>query len=185
MKTTLFGLAALLLTVSAAQAVVIGNFPGLDELIKQSDAIVILRIDHQADLRSIPDTLYATHDCYVYQTLKGNIPANKRIRLQLMDTHASFVTPFARFSTHLMCLTTQHGADDRTTFRTIPFRGANVRLSPTGHEKRPTGKTVADQIRSILQRTTDYNQKQHEQQQAFMKQMITGTAESRDAPAGK
>ena len=179
MKRTMFVLAAIGLMVSAAHAVMIGFFPGLDELIKKADAIVILRVDHHVDVRSSP-TLYTTHDCYVYQTLKGDIPTNKRIRLRLMDTRTSFATPFALHSTHLMFLTKKRTPSEPTNFRTIEFRGANVRLPPIGHEKKPEGKTIADQIRSVLQRAADKNKKEHEKEQAFLNQMIKGTAEPTD-----
>ena len=184
MKKAIFGVAAILITVSSAQAVEIGFFPGLDELIKKADAIVILRVDHHVDVRSSP-TLYTTHDGYIYRTLKGDIPANKRIRLQLMDTRTSFATPFALHSTHLMFLTKKRTPNEPTDFRTIEFQGANVRLPPTGHEKKPKGKTVADQIRSVLQRAADHNKKKHEKEQAFLNQMIKGTAEPTDAPDKK
>ena len=176
MKKAMFGVAAILITVSAAHAVEIGFFPGLDELITKADAIVILRVDHHVDLRS-STTLYTTHDCYVYQMLKGRIPTNKRIRLQLMDTRTSFATPFALHSTHLMFLTKKLTPNEPTDFRTIEFRGANVSLPPTGHENPPEGKTIADQLLSVLRRAADYNKKKHEKEQAFLKQMLGGTAE--------
>lgn len=184
MKKAMFGVAAILITVSAAHAVEIGFFPGLDELITKADAIVILRVDHHVDLRS-STTLYTTHDCYVYQMLKGRIPTNKRIRLQLMDTRTSFATPFALHSTHLMFLTKKRTPNEPTDFRTIEFRGANVRLPPTGHEKKLKGNTVANQIRSVLQHAADHNKKKYETEQAFLNQMIIGTAEPTNAPDKK
>ena len=174
----------ILLTASLAHAVLIGFFPGLDKLIERADAIVILRVDrHVTDFGS--PTLYSTHDCYIYQTLKGNIPPNKTIRLQLMDTRTSFVTPYAILSTHLMFLTKKRTGDEPTDYRTIEFRGANTRLTPFGHEEMPAGKTTKDQITSLLKRTVEYNEKQHDEEQTFLKQMIKGTAEPTDAPDKK
>src|SRR5262245_4581136 len=109
---------AIVLLASVARAVLIGNFPGLDKLIDQADAIVILRIDHDVSSGRSP-TLYSTHDCYIYQTLKGEIPADKTIRLQLMDTRTEFVTPFALSSTHLMFLAKKRTANELTDYRTI------------------------------------------------------------------
>ena len=101
---------AIVLTPVLVCAVLIGNFSGLDKLIDTADAIVILRVDrHVTDFGS--PTLRSTHDCYVYQSLKGNIPLNKTIRLQLMDTGTSSVTPYAIGSTHLMFLAKQYGPD--------------------------------------------------------------------------
>lgn len=170
---------AVVLLASAARAVLIGYFPGLDELINKSDAIVILRVDQDVTSGRSP-TLYSIHDCYIYQTLKGDIPASKTIRLQLMDTRTEFVTPFASSSTHLMFLTKKRNANELTDYRTIEFQGANVRLSPFGHEKKPGGKTVKDQITSLLKTTVEYNQKQHEKEQAFLGQLIKGEPLDKD-----
>ena len=97
-------LLGILFTGSRAHAVRIGDFPGLDELVAKADAVVILRVDHHVDVQSNP-TLYTTHDCYICQTLKGDVPSGKTSRLRLMDTRNSFVTPYAIHSTHLMFLT--------------------------------------------------------------------------------
>ena len=175
---------AVVLAALLAHGVPIGFFPGLDELTERADAIVILRVDrHVTDFGS--PTLYSTHDCYIYQTLKGDIPANETIRLQLMDTRTSFTTPYAMRSTHLMFLTKKRTADEPTDYRTIEIRGANIRLSPFGHEKMPSGKTTKDQITSLLKGTVEYNQKQHHKEQTFLKLMIKGTAEPMDVPGKK
>ena len=168
------------LAASRADGVEIGFFPGLDELIEKADAIVILRVDrHVTDFGS--PTLYSTHDCYIYQTLKGDIPANQSIRIQLMDTRTAFVPPYAINSTHLMFLTKKRTPNEPTDYRTIEFRGANVRLSPFGHENMPAGKTTAERITSLLKGAVQYNKKQHEKEEAFLKQAIKGTAEQTDA----
>lgn len=161
---------------STAHAVEIGYFPGLEKLVSKCDAIVILRIDrHVTDFGS--PTLYSTDDCYVYQTLKGDIPTGKILRFQLMDTRSSFVTPYAIFSTHLMFLTKKRSENEPTEYRTIEFRGANIRLTPFGHEKMPAGKTIEDQIRSLFKSTIEGNEKEYEKEQDFLGMMLKGTAE--------
>ena len=178
-KSIAIGVVAIIIVSAIAHAVLIGFFPGLDELIEKSDVIVILRVDrHVTDFGS--DTLYSTHDCYVYQTLKGDIPTKKTIRLQLMDTRTSFVTPYAIHSTHLMFLTKKRTPDEPTDYRTIEIRGANIRLTPFGHEKMPSGKTTKDQIKSLLKRTVEYNNKEHDKEQTFLNQMIEGATEPKD-----
>jgi hypothetical protein len=179
MKKAILIVAGVILTAVAADAVMIGFFPGLDQLIEKADAIVILRVDKHVTGFGSP-TLYSTHDCYVYQTLKGDIPTNQIIRLQLMDTRSSFVTSYAILSTHLMFLTKKRTPDEPTDYRTIEFRGANTRLTPFGHEKMPDGETIRDQVADVLRRTVEYNKKQHEEEQAFLNQMIKGTAEPTD-----
>jgi hypothetical protein len=79
-----------------------------------------------------------------------------------------------------MFLTKKRTPDEPTDYRTIEFRGANTRLTPFGHEKMPDGKTIRDQVADILKRTVEYNKKQHEEEQAFLNQMIQGTAEPTD-----
>ena len=91
------------LVTTTVNAVEVGYYPGLRKLVDKADAIVILRIDrHLSDFGS--PKLYSTHECYIYQTLKGNIPPNSKINLQLMDTRVNFRTPYAWLSTHLMFL---------------------------------------------------------------------------------
>ena len=178
-KSVAIAVVAIMLVSALAHAVLIGFFPGLDELIEKSDAIIVLRVDrHVTDFGS--PTLYSTHDCYVYQTLKGDIPTNKTVRLQLMDTRTSFVMPYAIYSTHLMFLTKKRTPNEPTDYRTIEIRGANIRLTPFGHEKMPAGKTTKDQIKSLLKRTVEYNNKEHDKEQTFLNQMIEGATEPKD-----
>lgn len=160
---------------SAAHAVLIGFFPGLDELIRKADAIVVLRVDRSLGDFESP-TLYSTHDCYIYQTLKGDIATGKRIRLRLMDTSTAFVSPYANFSTHLMFLTRKRSEDEPTEYRTLEVRGANIRLSPFGHEKLPEGADAKEQITSLLRTPFEYNEQQHDKEQAFLEQVMNGSA---------
>ena len=169
LRTTVF--AAVMILPSTAIAVLIGPCPGVDELIRKSDAVVVLRIDDHIDTRQNP-TLYTTHECYIYQTLKGDIPAGKRIRLRLMDTRTSFVTPFARSSTHLMFLTKKRTPNEPTEFRTIEFQGANIRLSPFGHEKMPKGKTIEDQVKGLVKDALKYRRKQYKKEREFLKSVL-------------
>src|SRR6267143_3902026 len=104
MMKRLIILSSVLVASTSCFAVMIGNFPGLAELIDKADAIVILRVDQHVGLTGSP-TLYTTHKCLIYQSLKGDIPTNTWVMLQLMDTRTSFVSPFAPYSTHLMFLT--------------------------------------------------------------------------------
>ena len=169
LRTTVF--AAIMILPSTAIAVEIGSFPGIDKLIRKSDAVVILRIDHHIDTRPNP-TLYTTHECYIYQTLKGGIPAGKRIRLRLMDTRTSFVTPYAHSSTHLMFLTKKRTPNEPTEFRTIEFKGANIRLSPLGHEKMPKGKTIEDKVKGLIKDALEYRRKQYKKEREFLESLL-------------
>jgi hypothetical protein len=157
----------LLLSVGVCHAVAIGDFPGLRKLIERADAIVILRVDDHINYQPGP-TLYTTHSCFIYQTLKGDIPKETRIPLQLMDTRSEFVTPFALLSSHLMFLAKKRSEDEPTEYRTIEFVGANVVLSPFGHEKMPAGDTLEDKIRTLVRESIRYWDAQRNAEKKFL-----------------
>ncbi|MGV3756386.1 MAG: hypothetical protein ACO1QS_13475 [Verrucomicrobiota bacterium] len=157
-------LLSLLLCAGAAQAVMIGFFPGMDKLIEQADNIVILRIDRQVTPYDSLNQI-GTYDCLILQTLKGEIPAGKNIQLQLRDTRHFNFAPHEKYSTHLMFL---------SNGRSLSIMGANIRLSPLGHEKMPAGETTKERINSLLQSTIAYNQQQLAKEQEFLKLMIKG-----------
>ncbi len=164
-----------------ARAVMIGHCPGLKKLIDTADAIVVLRIDrHLSDFGS--PTLYSTHECYIYQTLKGDIPTNARINLQLMNTEGSFATPYAQGSTHLMFLMKKAREDEPTEYRTLTFKGAQTLLSPLGQEKVPEGKTIEDKVKKLIKNAIAYQAKEHEKRQAFLKSLLS-EKEAAEPPA--
>ncbi len=171
--TRLLGITLVLWTANL-RGVMIAPFPGLDKLIHEADAIVILRVEKQlTDLWS--PTLYTTYQCYIYQTLKGDIPAGKRIRLQLMDARISFVTPYTPFSTHLVFLTRKRTPDEPTDYRSLEIQGANVRISPFGNEKLPPEQSIKEKIQTLLTRASEYNKKEYEKEQAHLNRMRTIT----------
>jgi len=176
MNRRLVAVSILLLIVIApfvARAVPIGHCPGLKKLIDTADAIVVLRIDrHLSDFYD--PTFYSSHECYVYQTLKGGIPKNARINLRLMNTEASFATPYAHGSTHLMFLMKKAREDEPTEYRTLTFKGAQMLLSPLGHEKAPEGKTVEDKVKKLIKDAIDYQAKEHDKRQTFLKSLLGG-----------
>lgn len=179
-RKTCLTVAALLLIIAAvsARGVPIGNYPGLKKLIHAADAIVVLRIDRHLSGFGSP-TFYSTHECYIYQTLKGDIPKNARIKLRLMNTDGSFATPYAHGSTHLMFLMKRATKDEPTEYRTMTFKGAQVLLSPLGHEKAPEGRTLEDKVRKLIKDAIAYQAREHEKRQKFLKAMVAqeGTAE--------
>ena len=175
---------ALLLSIIApfiAWAVPIGYCPGLDKLIDAADAVVVLRIDrHLSDFNS--RTFYSTHECYIYQTIKGDIPENASISLQLMNTEGSFATPYAHGSTHLMFLMKRATEDEPTEYRTLTFKGAQTLLSPLGHEKAPEGKTIKDNVTKLIKDAIAYQAQEHEKRQEFLKSLFL-EKEAADPPA--
>ena len=156
---------------STAIAVEIGSFPGLRKLIDEADAIVILRIDRNVDTESPESriTFYTTHDCYIYQSLKGNLLTGQTVRLRLLVTQGSLSgTPWALLSTHLIFLTKKRSLDEPTDYRTIEVQGAHIRLSPLGHESMPEGKTLKDKIRSLVSNSMKFSQDEERSQRRFL-----------------
>ncbi|MHC4353570.1 MAG: hypothetical protein ACYS0H_12740 [Planctomycetota bacterium] len=170
-KFIVVGMLSVLFTSLVAWAVPIGHYPGLKKLIGSADAIVILRIDRHLSGFGSP-TFYSTHECYIYQTIKGDIQANTRMNLRLMNTDASFASPYAHGSTHLMFLMKRATKDEPTEYRTITFKGAQILLSPLGHEKAPTGKTIYQKVRNVISDAIAYQAKEHEKKQKFLKTML-------------
>src|SRR4051812_6536518 len=97
----LITLSIVFMITAPASGAPIGNFPGLEALVDKADAIVILRIDRHLQPNVDPNLL-STHECFIYQTLKGDIPKETKITLRLMDTRTSFASPFALLSSHLV-----------------------------------------------------------------------------------
>ena len=158
--------------ILVAYAVPIGGPPPkLAKLIDMSDAIVILRIDRHLSGFGSP-TFYSTHECFIYQTIKGCILKNTRIKLQLMNTEGSFATPYAWGSTHLMFLMKKATEDEPTEYRTVTVNGAQILLSPLGHEKSPEGKTIEEKVKNLIKDAILYQAKEHEKKQKFLKAMI-------------
>ena len=172
----------LLLAPLMTRAVPIGYYPGLKKLIETADAIVILRIDrHLSDFNS--PTLYSLHQCYIYQTLKGDIPKDARIELRLMNTEGSLVSPYAHGSAHLMFLMKKAAEDEPTEYRTLTFKGAQIALSPLGHEKAPPGETIEQKIRNVIQGAIAYEAEQYAKKKRFLKGMV-GQEEAVKGDAG-
>jgi len=170
-----------LLVTLVSNAVPIGYYPGLKKLIDSADAIVILRIDrHLSGFGSA--THYSTHECFIYQTIKGDIPKNTRIKLQLMNTEGSFATPYAWGSTHLMFLMKKAAEDEPTDYRTLTFKGAQILLSPLGHEKTPEGKTIEQKVKKLIKNAIAYQAEEHQKRQKFLKTML-GQREDRKSSA--
>ncbi len=165
-------IAIFLIITGSAWAVVIGYFPGIQKLINKADAIVILRIDSHIKYRRFLDEVYTTHSCYIYQSLKGDIPINKRIKLDLLNTRAKFVPPFDLGSTHLMFLTKKRSKDEPTDYRTIEYIGANIILSPFNHEKIPKGKTIKDKIKNLIKKSIKYKKQEMDKELAFLNSLL-------------
>lgn len=146
--------------------------PKILDLIKYSDAIVILRIDDNIAGIGAPD-FYSTHLCYIYQTLKGNIPEGQRIILRLSDSPHAFATVYAGGSTHLIFLIKKLSEREPTEYRSLMTDGAQILVSPLGQERAPEGATLEDQIRNVIKGAIAYQTEKHEKKMEFLNAMLS------------
>jgi hypothetical protein len=164
--------ASLIAMVCSAQAVMIAPFPGLPKMIEEAYAIAIIRVDEH--LKASPGSdLRTTHRCYVYQSLKGNLPKSERVVLSLIDTRTSFVSPFSIGSTHLAFLSTNQIGGE-STFRNMQYEGSILRLSPFGHESEPDGWDLERKIKILLERSIAYRDREQQREKELFLAAITG-----------
>jgi hypothetical protein len=164
-------LATLLFACTVCFAEKISPFPGLPKLMEEADAIVILRVEE--DLERYPSpVLYRTYKCCIHQTLKGDIQAVSRIALDLLDTRTRMEPPFAPWSTHLMFLRKKEGHNLVSDYRTLAYEGANIRLSPFGHEKLPDGNTILERIQHLIRKAIEYWDDQQKKEDEFLLKML-------------
>lgn len=163
MKTLLKTVITLLVAATATcHAVLIGVFPGLDKAIEQADTIAIIRIDEHIQ-PAADSNLITRHQCFVYQTLKGDLKPGQRLPLDLLDTRTSFVSPFPLRSSHLVFL-----SKSGTGYRNLHFEGSIFRLSPFGNEKLPAGDTTQAKIKVLVERSIAYWNKEWKKEQEFL-----------------
>jgi hypothetical protein len=164
--------ASLIVTVCSAHAVTIAPFPGLPKMIEEADAIVIIRVDEHIKVSPGPD-LRTRHRCYVYQSLKGNLPESERVFLSLIDTRTSFVSPFSIGATHLAFLSTNEIGGE-STFRNLQYEGSILRLSPFGHESEPDGWNLERKIKILVERSIAYWDREQQREKELSLAVITG-----------
>ncbi|HEX8463610.1 MAG TPA: hypothetical protein VF627_03245 [Abditibacterium sp.] len=137
-----------------SQALTIGYYPGLDALIKEADIIAIIRVE--SSTLTIEPNGWIRPNCYVYQTLKGDLKAQTNLPLSLngaVSVNSSFSgDAFAPMTTHLVFLDASRSI--------ICREGSDVPLSPLGNETKPAGKTLKAQIQTLIRRYKTYRDAQ-------------------------
>jgi hypothetical protein len=159
---------ALMMTTNAAFAMLVGNFPGLPQLVDKADAIVVLRVDDELG-PPLPFADGRRVSCYVYQVLKGNIMPGTTTPMLLINMRPGLVTPFARGSTHLMFLTK---SDGDTPYQTLMYDGANIAVSPLGQEKPPQGRSVVDKVRAVIEASIQYRKQSTAEEIDYLNKLI-------------
>jgi hypothetical protein len=168
MKPILFAIVAIALhcgAIATCRAVIIVPFPGLEKAIQQSDAVAIIRIDRNLDAGIVGPYLMSKHDCYIYQSLKGNLKAREVVQMSLYDME-SMASSFPRGSSHLVFLQYRSGV-----WMTCRFKRPTVRLAPLGNEKVPEGESIEAKIKVLLERSVKYWEEQWRNEREFMESL--------------
>jgi hypothetical protein len=166
MKKLLLGLGLILLTAVNSHAMLFGGFPGLEPLVASADAIVVLRIE--ACINQNQEGEESTYRCLIFQTLKGDLPREKEVVLQLFDPEFHMMSPLNPGSTHLVFLVKKRSPDESADYRALERVGAVLTLSPFANEKMPEGKTVVEQVQTLVRRAKDYWNDQQTKENALM-----------------
>jgi hypothetical protein len=179
-KCVAVGLLLLFMSLNA-EAFLVGSFLGLSKLIDAADAIVILRIDsHPPDFNN--PTPFSTHECFIYQTLKGDIPKDSVIKIKLRDTELNMVTPYTQGSIHLMFLVKQQIENEPVKYWTLSIQGANTLLSPLGQEKMPEGATIEEQVSNLIKEAAVYQTDEYWKKQRILSGMLNYKEDTRNRP---
>lgn len=155
-------------------ATIIGDFDSLDALITRADAIAVIRIDsHIGEKDRLHIDIASTpHTCYVYQTLKGDIPVGKAVPMRLADTSFAFREAFRLSSTHLVFLR-KHSKDDKgIEYDSLLWQGANLEVSPFGNEKALTGKPVKLRIQMLVKTYREYRLQEAKREDKLLNKVL-------------
>jgi hypothetical protein len=170
MKKLLLGLGFIVLTAVNCHAILIGKFPGLDPLVAEADAIVVLRIE--ACINQSLEGEESTYRCLIFQTLKGDVPREKEIVLQLFDPEFHLMSPLTPGSTHLVFLVKKRSPDEPADYRALETVGAVLTLSPFDNEKMPEGKTITEQVQSLVRQSKKYWNDEQTKENALMDNIL-------------
>ena len=168
MLKLLSGCLVWMVSTTAACAMLVGNFPGLPQLVDKADAIVVLRVDDELGA-PLPFADGRRVSCYVYQVLKGDITPGTTMPMLLINMRPGLVTPFARGSTHLMFLAK---SGDDTPYQTLMYDGANIAVSPLGQEKPPPGRSAVDKVRAVIEASIQYRRRSAAEEIDYLNKLI-------------
>jgi hypothetical protein len=70
--------------------------------------------------------------------------------------------------------------NEETPYRTLQMQGANVRLSPFGHEKMPEGQSVKERVVTLIKSAAAYEEREHEKEQVFLQGLLNEQREPVD-----
>ncbi len=157
-----------LLFASQSFAVVVTGFPGLDEMITRSDAVVVIRIEplpvstNKNVIRVISDH-WDTYECLVMRVLKGTVPEKRNLKLLLCGAITDWPYSFTTGTTYIVFL--NKDSSGGSDFRAPAIQGAVMRASPFNHEKEPKGNTIQEKVAHVIREGRDFCKKLHDSEQ--------------------
>lgn len=158
----------LLWFVVKASAVWVSPFPGLDKLIEQSDAVVVVRIEppllatNGTMLRAISDH-WDLYECSAMRVLKGTVPEKRNLKLWLCGVLTDWPYSFTVGTTYIVFLNRESSVG--SDYRAPAVYGAVMRASPFNHEKEPKGDTVLEKVAHVIREGRDFCKKLHDREQ--------------------
>ncbi|MHC4168471.1 MAG: hypothetical protein ACYSWQ_16080 [Planctomycetota bacterium] len=144
---------ALLLSLSTpAFAPIFGFFPGLDELISRSDAILV--VDLLKEKSSSPREVYEDCEVYVRKVIKGEAVQNKKMILSLRflpfissrkPDSKIMLSGFRTGDRHIVFLS-KNNKPDKASYSSLNYSGGHMRVS---HQS-DLSKLEADEPKQII-----------------------------------
>ncbi|MBI3876819.1 MAG: hypothetical protein HY300_12855 [Verrucomicrobia bacterium] len=141
----------------------IGPFPGLEKIIRESDAILLIRIEEKKLLGV--DT-WCTYKCLVHSSLKGDFYPVTGAELRLFGAAVRFPNQLYPGMDYLVFLKTPDPKHPGGAYSSLTYRGSILRLSPFGIGKKKEG-TVKEQIEHIIKVSQDFWRVEQEHEDAL------------------
>lgn len=136
---------------SFAAEIEFGPFPGWEKLIREADAIVILRVEDTTS-PSVKEP-YFKASCYILDSLKGDLQPNTQVPLELNGTITHSGTIVA---THLAFLRKVKKLNGEEGYRSLGIEGSLIELPPHGTSRRLVDGSVEIKIKKVLAEAVDY-----------------------------
>ncbi len=155
-----------LLFASRSFAVVVTGFPGLDKMIEQSDAVVVIRIEPfpvgtNGNIVRVIHDHWDRYECMVMRVLKGTVPEKRNLKLMLCGAITDWPYSFSVCTTYIVFL--NKDSSGYSDFRAPAIQGAVMRASPFTQE--PKGNTIQEKVAHVIREGRDFCKKLHDNEQ--------------------
>lgn len=152
---------------------IIAGFPGIDALVETADAVVVASI-----LQHIPspgiriNDISEFYECYINQTLKGDLQPRSKVVLRLENFSSEFSNPLSPTTVAILFLS-MHGKDKQGSEYSSPrVEGATIVIAPAGSESVSQAGTPKVRIKALIQQYRQYRAKQIRGEEKFLQQVL-------------